>query len=172
MAPRLTSTGVRFNDNTEMNSKYGIVPQNTVAVFYQVSAPTGWTRLSDHNSKALRLVTSGGGTSGGDSSFTSVFTSYNVSNLTANLGATLDSVALTLDQIGSHPHGAGAGGLQKRIVSGSEVVGGGGYTNSQPDSGNNGSNQSHGHPFTATLTYGYSFNITVRYIDVIICRFD
>ena len=76
MAARLTSTGVTFSDGTSLNSKYGIVPQNAVSIFYQSGAPTGWTRLpaaSDHNNKALRVVSGTGGGSGGTTAFTSVF---------------------------------------------------------------------------------------------------
>jgi hypothetical protein len=172
MAPRLTSTGVRFNDNTELNSKYGIVPKNSVAVFYQTTAPTGWTRRTEHNSKALRLVNSGGGTSGGNSSFPSVFTSYNASNLTANLPASLSSFTITESEMPSHNHGMGAGGQQRRIVGGGEVASGPGYSSFSFGTSPSGGEQGHGHPFTATCTYGYSFNINVRYIDVIICQFN
>lgn len=172
MAPRLTSTGVRFNDGTELNSKYGIVPQNTTAVFYQATAPTGWTRNSSHNSKALRVVTSGGGGSGGSSSFPSVFTSYTVSNLTANLPASLEPFTITESEMPSHNHGMGAAGQQRRIGGGGEVASGGGYSAFAFNTGNTGSESEHGHPFTATCTYGYSFNISVRYIDVIICRIN
>ena len=172
MAPRLTSTGVRFNDNTELNSKYGIVPKNTIAVFYQASSPTGWTRNSNHNSKALRAVTSGGGGSGGNSSFPSVFTSYSVSNLTANLPATLSPYTITESEMPSHSHGLGGGGAQRRLPPGGEVASGPGYRSDNFRTGNSGSESGHGHPFTATCTYGYSFNINVRYIDVITCSFN
>lgn len=172
MAPRLTSTGVRFNDNTELNSKYGIVPKNSTAVFYQAAAPTGWTRNTSHNSKALRLVNSGGGGSGGASSFPSVFTSYNVTNRTANLSATLSAFTISESEMPNHNHGLGASGASRRLVGGGEIVSGFGLQPDNPRTGDAGSEQGHGHPITATCTYGYSFNISVKYIDVNICSFN
>jgi len=50
----------------------------TTIVFYQASAPTGWTKSTSHDNKALRVVSGTGGGSGGSSSFTSVFASRGV----------------------------------------------------------------------------------------------
>ena len=61
MAAILTSTGIQFSDNTVLNSKYGIVPQSTTSVFFQTSAPTGWTKVTTHNDKTLRVVTGNNG---------------------------------------------------------------------------------------------------------------
>ena len=47
-------------------------------LFYQSSAPTGWTKSTSHNNKALRVV-SGSASSGGSNSFTSTFASRSVS---------------------------------------------------------------------------------------------
>jgi len=40
-------------------------PSGTVMVFYQASAPTGWTKSTSQNNKALRVVSGTGGGSGG-----------------------------------------------------------------------------------------------------------
>ena len=69
----LTAAGITFSDTTQLNSKYGIVPQSSVSVFYQSAAPTGWSQSTAHNDKALRVVSGAGGGSGGTSSFTTVF---------------------------------------------------------------------------------------------------
>jgi hypothetical protein len=49
-------------------------PPGTRLLFYQQSAPSGWTKLTTEDNKALRVVSgTTGGTSGGTSTFTSVF---------------------------------------------------------------------------------------------------
>jgi hypothetical protein len=41
------------------------VPSGTVMVFYQAAAPTGWTKSTSNNDKALRVVSGSGGGTGG-----------------------------------------------------------------------------------------------------------
>ena len=41
------------------------VPSGTVMVFYQAAAPTGWTKSTSNNDKALRVVSGNGGGTGG-----------------------------------------------------------------------------------------------------------
>ena len=41
------------------------IPSGTVMVFFQVSAPTGWTQVVTQNDKALRVVSGSGGGTGG-----------------------------------------------------------------------------------------------------------
>ena len=48
-------------------------------LFYQSSAPTGWTKVTSHNNKALRVVSGSGGGSGGSNAFTSMFASRSLS---------------------------------------------------------------------------------------------
>jgi hypothetical protein len=67
-------------------------PANTVLLFNQTTAPTGWTKLTTHNNKALRVVSGVVGT-GGSIDFTTAFGSQNVDNTT-----------LTTDQIPAHTH--------------------------------------------------------------------
>ena len=74
------------DSNTYLTSVAPSVPSGSKVLFYQSTAPTGWTRVDDHNNKALRVVSgtgangagegsSTGGNSGGTSSFTTVFAS-------------------------------------------------------------------------------------------------
>lgn len=43
-----------------------LIPSGTVMVFYQAAAPTGWTKITTQNDKALRVVSGGtGGSAGG-----------------------------------------------------------------------------------------------------------
>ena len=55
------------------------VPAGSVMLFAQSSAPTGWTKSTSHNNKALRVVSGSGGGSGGSNSFTSTFASRSLS---------------------------------------------------------------------------------------------
>jgi hypothetical protein len=73
------------------------IPSGTTALFVQSTAPTGWTKSTAHNNKALRVV-SGTAGSGGSIAFTSAFTSQAVSGI---VGFT----TLTEAQMPSHQHG-------------------------------------------------------------------
>ena len=68
-----TINGVSFDGSA--NISVAEFASGTTIVFYQASAPTGWTRSASHDNKALRVVSGPGGGSGGSSSFTSVFAS-------------------------------------------------------------------------------------------------
>ena len=46
-------------------------PSGTALVFYQASAPTGWTKSAANNNKALRVVSGTGGGAGGTHAFSS-----------------------------------------------------------------------------------------------------
>ena len=83
-------------------------PSGTVMFFQQTSAPTGWTKSTSHNNKAIRVVSGTVGT-GGNSAFTTAFASYtpagNVSvsgsvSMSGNIGSTTLSTA----QMPSHTH--------------------------------------------------------------------
>jgi hypothetical protein len=64
----------------------------TVMLFQQTSAPTGWTKLTTHNDKALRIV-SGTVGSGGATAFSAV------------MNGSVNATTLTTTQIPSHAHG-------------------------------------------------------------------
>src|SRR5690554_4768712 len=72
------------------------IPSGTVAVFNQTNAPVGWTKLTDVNNAALRVV-SGTAGSGGTQDFTAAFTSHTVTG-------TVGNTTLTINQIPSHTH--------------------------------------------------------------------
>ena len=46
----------------------------TIMLFQQTAAPTGWTKITTHNDKALRVV-SGAASSGGATAFSTIFNS-------------------------------------------------------------------------------------------------
>jgi hypothetical protein len=65
----------------------------TTMLFYQGTAPAGWTKLIANNDKALRVVNGAGGVAGGTNSFSSVMAQTVIANTT-----------LSAAQLPSHPH--------------------------------------------------------------------
>ncbi len=98
-------------------------PSGTLMLFQQTASPTGWTKQTDHNNKALRVVT-GSASSGGSTAFTSVFASRtpsgsvsgsnsdgSIANTTvtgsvsgSNSGGSVGNTTLSESQIPSHTH--------------------------------------------------------------------
>lgn len=70
-------TNVRISDDRAISSAGSAFPTGTAMLFAQTAAPTGWTKDTTHNNKALRVV-SGTASSGGTTAFTSVFTSRTI----------------------------------------------------------------------------------------------
>jgi hypothetical protein len=118
----------------------------TVMLFVQTAAPTGWTKSTTHDNKALRIV-SGSVTTGGTQNFTAV--------LNGSVGAT----TLTTAQMPSHNHTAtklsgGAGS------SGVGTANGASYVPFNIIISNTGGGGSHTH------------SMDVAYVDVIIATKD
>ena len=152
-------------------------------LFHQASAPTGWTKSTTNNDRALRVVSgTSGGTQGGDYSFSS---RLNSTVTTAN--GSVSSHTLTESEIPSHYHYAFRSGNAGQLRNGSNLS-----SNNYPGSGtgpgnlyetynitarnevpnvgrtsNAGSNSGHSHGFGNP-----NFNLGVRYTDVIIAQKD
>ena len=104
----IKSEGIVFSNGTELLSKYGIIPQNSTQIFYQASAPTGWTKVTHHdpptnsqsiNNKALRVISGAGGGFSGLNSFTTVFPSTAVGiSTTVTITGSVGSTTLNLNQ--------------------------------------------------------------------------
>lgn len=172
MAAKLTSTGVSFSDGTVLNSKYGIVPQSSVSIFFQASAPTGWTKSTSNNDKALRVVSGTGGGTGGTTAFSSIFpTSLRpVSVPGVPMSGSTGNHTLTEAQLPSHSHPNGGGnGLSP---GGGDVGSGGGWTRTGANTGNTGSGNAHSHPWSGTCNFTGSFDMRITYMDVIVCSFN
>ena len=107
---RLNATGIDFGNTTSLDSRFDIIPQNRQMFFYQNTTPTGWTKITDHNNKSLRVVSGTGGGTGGSSSFTSIFPTSATYDITQgnftdiNVGGT----TLTTQQLPAHTHGGGS----------------------------------------------------------------
>lgn len=137
----------------------------TAMLFAQTAAPTGWTKSTTHDNKALRVV-SGTAGSGGSTAFTTVFASRTPAG-----SVTVGGTTLTESQIPAHTHttsaynsyGTGsydsAGGSSAiNYVSGSSIT-----------SSSTGGGGSHTH--TGSFT-GTAMDFAVQYVDVIIATKD
>ena len=121
----------------------------TTLLFYQASAPTGWTQVTTQNNKALRVVSGTGGGSGGTTAFTSVFTSRTVP---------LPQHTHPWTNTGSNYGAPAPGNMAARTSPGISAAFGGGYgigdvTFTIGDAG------------TANPTMDFA----VQYIDIILC---
>lgn len=134
----------------------GGFPAGTSMLFVQTAAPTGWTKSTAHDNKALRIV-SGTASSGGAVAFTTAFASQGVSG-------TVGATTLTTSQIPSHTHDQtpGAAGAASAGVNTSYDIGAVTRTTAATGGGN-----SHDHAFTGT-----AINLAVQYVDVIIATKD
>ena len=171
-------------DNARLNSNVVIFESGTSMLFQQSTAPTGWTKQTSHNNKALRVVT-GSVSSGGSNSFTDAFNSTKtVSGTTGGSGVTITgstgSTTLTLDQIPSHRHLEGGHvefGTGDSVSAGTRNEGNNSgarryYTDYQ------GGGQGHSHTSgtlagsSHTHSFSDTFNLNVQYVDFIIANKD
>ena len=175
----LQASGLQFSDNTTINSKFGIIAQNSSMIFFSQAAPSYWTKSLAHNNKALRVVSGNGGgfgsggTSGpGGSSFSTIMTTRPVPGSVTTSGS-VGNHTLTLQQIPSHTHNTGS---LVTIRYGSEVAGksptlGLDFINSPTSA--TGGGQAHNHPFSGSNSpVSGSVDLRVQYIDVIVCSFS
>lgn len=161
-----------------------LIPSGTAMLFAQTAAPTGWTKSTTHNDKALRVV-SGTASSGGTVAFTTAFASKAVSGTIGNTTATNQAATatnqaftLTTTEIPGHTHTYSARLATPNIAgfgssysfSGSTPntgsTGGGGSHNHTQNSHNH-TQDAHNHTFTGT-----AIDLAVQYVDVIIATKD
>jgi hypothetical protein len=83
-----TAQTLTSGQQTQAQNNIGIaasVPSGTVMLFYQAAAPTGWTKLTTQNDKAIRVVSGSGGVAGGTNPFSTVMAQTAVGNHTLAL---------------------------------------------------------------------------------------
>lgn len=141
-----TNTIQRCNDASWVDIAT-LIPSGTVMCFFQTAAPTGWTQVTTHNDKIMRVVSGSGGGSGGSTALTSCWT------------------ATTTGSEASHTH----------TISGSTDSGSVGGAASGPSY--TGPGNFHVHAFSITSGAGSSHAHTVtsyapQYIDVLLASKD
>ena len=139
-------------------------PSGTAMLFAQTSAPTGWTKSTAHNNKALRLV-SGTAGSGGSAAFT---TAFGTPTVTGSLSGSGGSTTLSTAQLASHDHSTPIHYSGNNYRTWSVGLN---YYGSQLSTNSTGSNASHTHSFSGSLGSA-SAAINVAYVDVIIATKD
>jgi hypothetical protein len=186
---RLTTDGILFSSGNELNSRRQIFALDTAWTFYQNTTPTGWTKVTTHDDKALRVVSGTGGGSNGSTPFTSVF-SPKIIGGTMDFSVGGGDTALTIPQIAIHAHGnGGETGLSANPAtfnpdgtqtgwSGGDVtrppLGNTFWTRTSPGTLSQGTGNSHSHPSTSASGSipPQTLTLDVRYIDIIVCTFD
>lgn len=170
MPVTLTQTGITFSDGASLTTNP--VPAGSVMLFNQSSAPTGWTKSTTHNDKAMRVVSGNVGT-GGNVSFTSALSNQSVSGNVDVATLSAGSTTLTTNQIPSHTH-------TTRIFTANNLAGGPGTIgsstrnpqNSFPNT-NTGGGASHSHSISGNATFsGGNVDIQCQYVDMIIATKD
>ena len=155
-----TSGNVLTSNGTTWTSAAagGGFASGTVMLFAQTSAPTGWTKLTNLDNYALRVV-SGTASTGGSVAFTTAFASQAVSGTVGTSGATTLSTA----QIASHSHSTGIGSSSASCGSTPYAVNNSSNGNLSTSSAGGGGSHTHtGGTFTGT-----AINLAVQYVDVI-----
>lgn len=158
VAPGTNGNVLTSNGTTWVSQAAAGFAAGTAMVFVQTAAPTGWTKSTAHDNKALRIV-SGTASSGGSVAFTTAFASQGVSG-------TVGSTTLATSQIPSHNHtinsrtgGNKGSGFYAPIIAVTEAN----TTSSAFSTTSTGGGGSHDHSFTGT-----AINLAVQYVDVII----
>ena len=157
----------------------------TKMVFYQASAPTGWTQdtASALSNTVMSVVTgTGGGTGGSTSYFASFLATTDKSGsqpdapVSGSVSGTVGDTTLSTPQIASHSH-------SRSLLSSPGAQPGGNYTGSGgtagiPSTGSTGGGGSHSHPFSGSLsgaTAAVSVTVpaaNVKYANVIVAAKD
>ena len=133
----------------KLNNAWGTTgfPTGTVVVFGQAAAPVGWTQITTHNNKALRIVSGAGGGSGGTLGLSS---------------PTVGDHVLSIAELASHSHTAASYELYVQTVGSGWVA----YSRNSDGIGfinytdGVGSNAGHNHP------------LNLAYVDVILASKD
>lgn len=161
VVPRNTST-IIFSDGTNIRTAPVVpeaIPSGTIMLFVQTAAPTGWTKSTTHDNKALRVV-SGAASSGGTTAFTSVFTSRTIttSNMPSHSHGVNDpghshGITYVVPNSGAGPGWAGGNSYAPTTY---------GYSTSSAGTGISIQNAGSGTPM----------DFAVQYVDVIIATKD
>ena len=161
-------------------------PSGTKQVFFQASAPTGWTQdtTAALNEAVMSIVTGSGGGTGGSTAYFSSFLATTDKTaadpdapVSGSVAGTVGNTTLSTPQIASHSHSIAT--ISQHPNSGSpNVARGAGNQPSSAGTTSAGGGGSHSHPFTGSLssaTADVSVTVpaaNVKYANVIIAAKD
>jgi hypothetical protein len=147
----VTLTSAQINDAVYL-------PSGTKMVFFQASAPTGWTQdTTNHNDKALRVVSGAGGGNGGSTGFSSAFPAQSITSSSTEAPTIAHTHSFTAQQhVGTYTTGGNPPDEKSETSSG--TTGSTGVV-----SGSAAAKHNH----TVAVAGG-----APKYIDVIVCEKD
>ena len=168
-----------FSDGTNINAVGSTIPSGTVMLFQQTAAPTGFTKITTHDNKALRVV-NGSVTTGGTNSFTDALnTSKDTSNTSVSISGSTSSHSLTISQMPSHTHTKPGWQMTQGIrhQDGTDRIpqrgdqGGQSGTFTMSSTGGGGGH-SHGKGSLSGASHKHNFNLDIEYVDIILASKD
>ena len=179
----------QYSGNGSALTGVSSIPSGSTALFFQSSAPSGWTQNTDAsiNTTALRVVTGSGGGTGGSDAFGTVFTGSkstasgpvsfsDTSGASVTGSLSLSAHTLSTPEIASHSH-PNASFSTYSVRNGSTSLAATSSTNST----NAGGGGSHTHPISGNAGLGGSASATtslsvpamnVKFANVIACSKD
>ena len=184
LGAKVGTTGTTYIGSGAELTGIDIIPAGSLMLFQQSSAPTGWTKGTAHDNKALRVVT-GSASSGGSNTFAAAFNNnQTVSGTTSSTSVTITGSTaahtLSIAEMPAHTHTEG--GTQEFGTTSSTSTGVRNTGNSSPgnqfetQSTGGGGSHSHGVGTLAggahTHSFSDTFNLDVQYVDLIICSKD
>lgn len=163
----LDAIDTQMKANADAVANIVLFPTGTAMLFQQTSAPTGWTKSTTHNDKALRVVNGTVGT-GGTTAFSTAMGTPSVSGTVGISGApavgnlavsmsgnvAVGNTTLSVNTIPAHSHNiriANNYGYSTGATNNTAIANSGNYTNSVV-TGNTGNNGAHGHSASHNLS--------------------
>lgn len=187
-----TVNATTYSGNGSALTGVSSIPSGTSALFFQSSAPTGWTQNTDAsiNTTTLRVVTGSGGGTGGSDAFGTTFTSSkstasgpisfsNLDNASAPSTLSIGSTTLSTPTIASHNH--------SHTLRGAWFQRNGSETkfrspnNAEQTTSNTGGGGGHNHPLSGSLNLSGSGSATtslsvpamdLKFANVVACTKD
>jgi hypothetical protein len=159
----------------------------TKMVFYQASAPTGWTQdtAAALSNTVMSVVTGTGGGTGGSTSYFSSFLATTdktgaqpAAPVTGSVSGTVGGHTLSTPEIASHAHGISPVSVARATNPGNVLIGPPSAPSSVPPTQPAGGGGSHSHPFSGSLssaTADVSVTVpaaNVKYANVIVATKD
>jgi hypothetical protein len=144
-------------------------PSGTSMLFQQTAAPTGWTKQTTHDDKAIRIVTGTVGT-GGSSAFSTALATPSVAggsvsgdpgtnqtvtagNLAVSISGNIANTTLTTNQIPSHSHSISVMDINYGLTANTINYGTNGpLSNRNTGNTGGGGSHNHGHNLSGSMT--------------------